>query len=614
MVRGVQGSPRRTWLAVAMLLALLAQLMPGIARIDTASAESDPPPKAVFIVGPTNELTDGNLADAEKMAKQAEAVGMDVRRVFFPNATWDNVLANIQGASFVVYMGHGYGWPSPYTKTLTESRQNGMGLNSYDGSGKGEYKYYGADRIRESIRLAPNAIVYLNHLCYAAGNGEAGMSIPSWDIAQKRIDNFASGWLYSGARAVFAYTWNQKLNYPAALMTSDATMDDLFMTAASGAPNGFVGWNNQRLVSERTPGAMNHLDPHKSYGFYRALSGDLNMNTAEWRAGAGESSAPPPSDPGDPSDAPQITSLSAGSTPNTAVATKSPAAFHPNGDGLDDVLVLTHTLTSAAYLDVTIGNAGGQTVRTLSVWATEGTSTSRWNGRNNAGAYVADGIYTLTYVPRDTAGQTGDAVSMQALVLTAIKVAKPSATAFHPSDADSLARKTVLRVTVNQQAVIDWRIFDTSGKAVRIVRSNSTVAASIIKFAWNARADDGGWVPDGWYTSVVTAETHLGTYSHERRVYVGAYRVKPSTESPARGTRLKLVILSSEPLMGKPTVRVTQPGIEPWTVSTTKVTSKKFKVTITLRTGGEEGALELYIKGKDKYGGINTGTFSLPLR
>ena len=596
-----------------MLPALLAQLMPGIARIDTASAESDPPPKAVIIVGPTNELTDSNLADAEKMAQQAEAVGMDVRRVFFPNATWDNVLANIQGASFVVYMGHGYGWPSYYTKELTESRQNGMGLNSFAGSARNQYTYYGAKPIRENISLAPNAVVLLNHLCYAAGNGETGMSVPSQDIARQRVDNMANGWLAAGARAVFAYTWNQKLDYPRALMTSDSTMDEMFMTPGNGSPSGFIGWNNNRFASERSPGAANHLDPHPQYGYFRALTGDLNMNAVEFRTGAADSgSQPPPA--GDGSDAPQITSLSAGTTPDTAIATTSPATFHPNGDGLDDVLVLTHTLTRAAYLDISITNSAAQTVRSFSVWGIKGASTSRWNGRNNAGGYVADGTYTLTYVPRDIAGQTGDAVSTQALVLTAIKVAKPSATAFHPSDADSLARKTTLRLTVNQRALIDWRIVDASGKVVRTVRANSSVAASIIKFGWNGRADDGSWVPDGWYASVATAQTDLGTYSNERRVYVGAYRVKPSTESPARGTRLKLVILSSEPLSGKPNVLVTQPGIESWTVSTTKVTSKKFRATISLRTGGQAGILELLVTGKDKYGGINKGSFSLPLR
>jgi len=282
----VQRRSRRSVVASAVLLALMAALVP-FASPRAAGAEPGGAPKAVFIVGPTNGLTASNLADAEAMASQAEDVGMDVRRVFFPHATWQNVLANVQGASFVVYMGHGYGWPSHYTRALTESRQNGMGLNSFSGSGKSQYTYYGAKPIRQNIRLAPNAVVLLNHLCYAAGNGEAGMPIPSEDIARQRVDNMANGWLAAGARAVFAFTWTQKLDYPRALMTTALSMDQLFMSPGGGSPSGFVGWRNRRFQSERTPGAVNHLDPRYRQGYLRALSGDLSMNAAEFRAGAG---------------------------------------------------------------------------------------------------------------------------------------------------------------------------------------------------------------------------------------------------------------------------------------------------------------------------------------
>lgn len=608
-------SPRSTVLALAMLAAFTAHLSVGVARPQAADA-TEARPKAVFIVGPTNGLTDSNLADAETMARQAEAAGMDVRRVFFPHATWDNVLANIQGANFVVYMGHGYGWPSPYTKTLTESRQNGMGLNSYDGSGKAEYKYYGAIPIRDNIRLAANAIVYLNHLCYASGNAESGMAIPSEDLARERVDNFANGWLAAGARAVFAYSWTQKLNHAQALMSTDQTIDDLFMTPAKGSPRGFIGWRNKRFASQRTPGATNHLDPHSSYGYYRAVTGDLNMTTAEWRAAAGSTGTPPP--PTNSADAPQITELtatgSAGATAANFSANDAPAAFHPNGDGLDEELRLTHTVSKAAYLDVTVANAAGQTVRSFSVWSPEGSAGSRWNGRNNSGNWVSDGVYELTYVPRATDGSIGDPVSTQALVLTAIKVGKPSSAAIFARDADSLKQRTKLPLALNQPATVDWTIFDAGGNAVRTVRSHDTLSAGKYGFRWDGRGDNGAWVADGWYSSVIEATTSLGSYVQQRDVYVGAYRFTPSTSSPARGDKLRVAIVSTEPLSANPTVRISQPGLAPYTVSTTKVARRKWKFTVTLKSGGDAGTLELLARGTDKYGGLNEGSFSLPLR
>lgn len=239
-------------------------------------------PKAVIIVAPTDELTEGNLILGEEMAQRAEAAGMDVRRVFFPHATWEAVLAEIQGASFVAYYGHGYGWPSNTTE-LWEVQQNGMGLNAYDGSGAYEVAYYGANKIRQSIRLAPHAVVFLMRGCYTAGNGLNEDPIPPVDIARQHVDNYASGWLAVGAGAVFAFANGSRHNYPEKLMLADAvTVDEMFSTAGDA-----YGVNPLYFESQRMPGARNHLDPHATKGYLRAISGDLEMTAALWRSGAG---------------------------------------------------------------------------------------------------------------------------------------------------------------------------------------------------------------------------------------------------------------------------------------------------------------------------------------
>lgn len=599
---------------VAATFALAGQLAPASPAIQVAHADS-PSPKAVFIVGPSSGMTESALTDAERMADQAEAVGMDVRRVFFPNATWDNVLANIQGASLVVYMGHGYGWPSPYTKVMTESRQNGMGLNSFVGSAPNQYTYYGATPIKNNIELAPNAVVILVHGCYTAGNGEPGMAIPGEDLARQRVDNFANGFLAVGAQAVFAFGWNQRLNYANALMNSNSTMDQMFMTPGGGSPAGFVGSNNRRFESQRTPSAMNHLDPHPNAGYYRAVSGYLNMTAADWRTGAAGTATPPPPPP-EPGEPPQITALSAGSASTALLndAEPSTATFHPNGDGLDDELLLQHTVTRAAYLDATVTNSAGETVRSYSVWSTTGTGTSRWNGKNDAGAVVADGPYTLTYVPRDTSGVVGHPVSTEALVLTAIALAVPTRAAIHVSDADSLFKSSTFKVTLNQPARLTWRILNAAGDTVRTVRSDAQTPAGVTSFAWNGKSDAGAWVADGRYLSVVSAQTGLGQYSQQRSVFVGAFRITPSISAPARGGKVTLNIVSTEGLSRNPTVTVTQPDIASWTVATSHVSGKKYKVTLTLKTGGSDGTVEFVVRGVDTNGGHQSSAVSLPLR
>jgi len=287
-------------LVLALLCGLLALGGQLAAPADVAQASE--PLKAVIIVGPTGSLTSQNLNNGERMAQQAETMGMDVRRVFHPRATWQRVLANIQGANIVVYMGHGNGWPSPYGP-FQEKTKNGFGLNPYEGGRAADHKYYGGNPIRANIQLAPNAVVFLVHLCYSSGNAEPGMAIPREDVARQRVDNYAAAFLAVGARAVFSSSYFQKLNFINALHTTDKTMDELFMTPAGGRPSGFIGWRNKRFASERMPASSNHLDPHSSKGYVRALSGDLSMTATEWRGGAaplaaaGATDTTPPSVP-----------------------------------------------------------------------------------------------------------------------------------------------------------------------------------------------------------------------------------------------------------------------------------------------------------------------------
>jgi flagellar hook assembly protein FlgD len=337
------------------------------------------------------------------------------------------------------------------------------------------------------------------------------------------------------------------------------------------------------------------------------------MTAADWRDGAaGVPYVPPP--PSDPTDPPQITSLVAG--PSTqggpgATETETPQ-FHPNGDGLDDELVIDHTVSKSAYLDAVITNAAGGTVRSYSVWST-GAGRSRWNGRNDAGLSVPDGLYTLTYTPRDLGGVTGDPVSVQSLVLTAAALAKPTKGAFFAADADKLLKTTTFKVTLNQPATVTWSIVNAAGTTVRTIKSGAQLSAGTIAFTWDGKGSNGAWVPEGRYRSVVSAQTGLGSYAQERSVFVGAFQINPSVTSLTRGGKVTLNIISSEPLAKRPSVRITQPGIAPWSVTTNHVTGRKYKITVTLKTGGAEGLAVFQVNGTDKNGGKQSSSLSLPL-
>ena len=169
-----------------------------------AGADRAPSRRSSSSSGPAGAATNGYRAQAAAAAAIARKYTPDVIELYSPNATWPAVREALQGASLVVYMGHGNGWPSQYRDALYPPTQNGFGLNPRAGSGDYTHQYFGEGRIADAVKLAKNAVVLLNHLCYASGNTEPGLPEGTLDRARQRVDNYAAGFIKAGASAVIA--------------------------------------------------------------------------------------------------------------------------------------------------------------------------------------------------------------------------------------------------------------------------------------------------------------------------------------------------------------------------------------------------------------------------
>jgi hypothetical protein len=168
---GAAGGARlRAFGAVLLSLAVLL----GIAPLAEPAARAASP-RVAIIVGPVGSLTASYRADAEKAAAAARRYTDDVVTVYSPDATWAAAKAAMSGASVVVYLGHGNGFPSRYSRTLNRRVQNGLGLNPVAGRGNDTHQYFGEAALARQVMLAPDAVVVLSHLCYASGNSEPGL-------------------------------------------------------------------------------------------------------------------------------------------------------------------------------------------------------------------------------------------------------------------------------------------------------------------------------------------------------------------------------------------------------------------------------------------------------
>jgi hypothetical protein len=269
-------------LAIAIFatsLAVFGLVAPG-PRVASADAATLSTLKVVLIVGPVAGSTTYYRSDANDAAAEARKYTSNVITIYSPTATWSKVKPALQGASIVVYMGHGNGSPGPYGP-FNPNTEDGLGLNPSAGTDNSTTKYYGEFFIARDIHLAANAVVILGHLCYSAGNSEPGNPDPTLGVAKQRVDNMAAGWIKAGARSVVAEpyaggTWGGAAWYIHQIFTTQQTMDAIFRSS----PN----FHNHILTfaSARSPGYTATMDPENRNAppFRRAITGDPSLQTA----------------------------------------------------------------------------------------------------------------------------------------------------------------------------------------------------------------------------------------------------------------------------------------------------------------------------------------------
>lgn len=383
--------------SLAAALATLIGLAPALALPAFASSVAPRPaeaateavvasPKVVIVVGAVESTTPSFRADADKIYAEAIKYTPNVIKVYSPNATWAAVKAAAQGASIFIYLGHGYGFPSPYRPVLSPSVHNGMGLNEFGGRDDWDKKYYGESLIASEIRFAKDAVVLLNHLCYSAGSSEDGDPEPTMPIARERVDNFASGFIKAGARMVTADSWTSGVIYTIkSIFTTDQTLGQMW----SNAPN--RRGHEQPFVPVRNPQFEGRVDPDTmTSGFHRSFVGSPEMRTTDIVAGAASATT---------------TALPDGVGPQLW-SVDGPRALTPNFDGRADKLNLLARFSETVTWSSELRNSKGDVVRTQTGSGHQAALT--WDVKV-AGVSAPDGDYTWNVRATDAAANALDA-------------------------------------------------------------------------------------------------------------------------------------------------------------------------------------------------------------
>jgi hypothetical protein len=263
-----------------VLLALAVFTASGVS-LAQPTAVAAAAPKVVIVVGPVEGKTAEYIADARGIAAVAKSYGAAVYQIYSPNATWEAVKTAAVGADILVYLGHGNGWPSPYTYDPNYTTKDGMGLNISTNRSNYSRQYYGEPSMRQ-LQLSPNAVVLLHRLCYASGNSEGGYARPTLSVARQRVDNYASGFLAAGASAVFAEAYGDTNYLFYNLFRTRRSIENMFWRSPDAT------YTNIRysFASSRTTGATGRLDPDPAEGilYTRSVVGNLTYTADRWKA------------------------------------------------------------------------------------------------------------------------------------------------------------------------------------------------------------------------------------------------------------------------------------------------------------------------------------------
>ena len=270
--------PRR-WRRIGAIT-LAAMLCAGsVALTDPLPGAAATSTRVAIIVGPAGSQTTANRAWADAAAREALKYTANVVKVYTPNATWAKVKAAMTGASVVVYVGRGSGFPSVSSSVLKPATHNGFGLNPVAGRGSSTTRYYGETYIR-TVKLAPKAVVLLHRTDYASGWSPSGYAQPSLSVARRRVDNYGAGFLAAGASAVIAEYSTSPAYYVRAIFTQSTSLASVWNGAA--AYHGHV----TSFTSTRTRSATGRTDPVSSgSGYTRSIVGWPSTRTTSVRQG-----------------------------------------------------------------------------------------------------------------------------------------------------------------------------------------------------------------------------------------------------------------------------------------------------------------------------------------
>ena len=197
-------------------------------------------------------------------------------------------------------------------------------------------------------------------------------------------------------------------------------------------------------------------------------------------------------------------------------------AISPNGDGVMDTVTLGFTISQQATWTLDIRDDGGTLVRHVSGEGTVIKTT--WDGRDDDGKRLPDGVYSLEVDATSSAGTARPATASVRLdtVPPDLESASVAPDPFSPN-ADGQDDATVVGYTPAESVQARVSVVDADGKVLRRIMPWTWVSASAQTSKWDGRILSGGKLapaPEGPNTVQIEIRDGAGNTTVVRRKVV----------------------------------------------------------------------------------------------
>ncbi|GAW92426.1 S8 family serine peptidase, partial [Calderihabitans maritimus] len=197
---------------------------------------------------------------------------------------------------------------------------------------------------------------------------------------------------------------------------------------------------------------------------------------------------------------------------------------------------ISFTLSEEAFVTVKI-YAGSTLVKTLlnNSLRGAGSHSVSWDGTNNLGYRLPDGLYTYKINATDLAGNVADEVS--GTIYLDKSIPEISNLRVTPSIFSPVIGDATINYELSEESLVSLIVEDLSGNPVRVLLDNVRQAAGSQNAYWDGNNDSGGRVSDGEYILRVEAVDLRGNPSDAVNASVVVDGTPPGVESiyPADG-------------------------------------------------------------------------------